>query len=199
MIPFFNMLLKGRKSEGPLNEHRPIAITPNGAARVELSTATSPVFPGATPPADTSGESLWLNTNAGYEGLYFYDLTRGKWLETTLIKHSWGEDIADNKVLAPAGIGNAGTGAGHLAPQDLTLVGVTSHARAGNLSKTLEVREDETTILSNFSLVGGSFENMTLDVDVTGGASKTLDSFATNAGANVLDVVVDAYFRRRGA
>jgi hypothetical protein len=198
MIPFIGMLFKGRKSEGPNTEHRPIAITPDGAAKVELTTATSPVFPGALPPADVSGQSLWLNTNAGMEGLYFFDLARGKWLETTLITRSWGEDVADNKILSPVGVENAGLGAGYPAPQNLTLVGVAAHTRTGNLAKGIEVRADGATVLLSFALSGGNFENMNLNVDVAGGGTRYLDAFAVAAGASATDLSVDAFFRRRG-
>ena len=199
MIPFFGVLFKGRKSEGPNNEQRPIAITPNGAARVELSTATSPVFPGATPPADISGESLWLNTNAGYEGLYFYDLTRGKWLETALQKFSFGEDIADNKILSPAGITNAGTDTGYLVPQGITIVGVAAHARTGNPTKPFQVRTNAAAVLTSFSLTAFDFEDMDLNVDLAGGIPTFVDVFATNTGASSTDVTIEIYYRRSGS
>jgi hypothetical protein len=134
------------------------------------------------------------------EGIYFFDLARGKWLETTLIKHSWGEDIADNKVLSPVGVGTAGLGAGYPAPQDLTLVGVAAHTRAGDLSKGIEVRADGATVLLSFALDGtGNFSDMTANTDVAGSASRYLDAFAVAAGASATDLSVDAFFRRRGA
>jgi hypothetical protein len=199
MIPFFNALLKGRKAEGPNNEHRPIAITANGAAKVELSTATSPVLPGAAPPADTTGTLLWSNTNAGQEGVYFYDLVRAKWLDQAYLPgFSFGRDSADNQTLRTPGILTVGAGGGIGLPnQNLTLVGIRAHARSGNGAKSFQVRLNGAPI-QTFALTAFEYDVQTLDVDIAAAAGQYLDVFAEAAGAPARDVSVTLFLRRRG-
>jgi hypothetical protein len=197
MIPFFNALLKGRKAEGPVTEHRPVGVDAQGRLLVSTST-TSPVQVGTTPPTTIDGTILWNNTNPGQEGLYFYDQTRGKWLETALQLHTWGDDSANNEVLRTEPVQTAGVGTGHLVSQDITIVGIQAHARAGEATKGFEVRLN-TVVVASFNLTAFNFDDMTLDVDVAGGATNVLDMFAVSAGGGSQDVTIDVYWRRRGS
>jgi hypothetical protein len=210
MIPFFNALLKGRKAEGPNNEHRPIAITTDGAAKVELSTATSPVFPGAAPPADITGQSLWLNTNTGADGIYFYDLSRSKWLDINEVPLLFGDDAADNQVMRVIGVNTPGNGTGLHIPVavDVTLTRVYALARDGNQTKSFDIRRrvvnGATAVVDTFTMSGvgpdGSvFVDESLDLDVAGGANVFLDVFAEAAGFSSRDITIQLFYRRRGA
>lgn len=203
-----DMILKGKRSSD--SAFIPIEVTDEGAAKVELSTAQKPVFPGAAPPADISGESLWLNTNAGAEGLYFYDLTRAKWLESGSRSYLWGDDAADNQVMRSIGVNTPGDGSGYLLPvaTDITLVGLYAHARAGNQAKSFDIRRREPggviSVLTTFSMAAtGASEsasvNETLNIDVAAGGDAFIDVFAEAAGASSQDVTIQLIYRRRGA
>lgn len=199
MIPFFSALLKGRKAEGPVTEQRPVAVDTGGRLLVN-SLGYQPVEVGVTPPTTVDGTVLWLNTNAGAEGLYFYDQTRSKWLETGLQRYVWGDDNADNAVLRTEPVQTAGVGTGHLVSQDITIVGIQAHARGGNATKGFEVRLNQTLVPGlAFNLVASDFADMTLDVDVAGAASNILDMFAVAAGSGAFDVTIDVFYRRRAS
>ena len=199
MIPFLNTLLKGRKAEGPVTEHRPIAVDASGRMLVNTSIST-PVEVGSTAPTTVDGTILWLNTNAGQEGVYFYDQTRNKWLESGLQNHTWGDDNANNEVLRTEPVQTAGVGTGHLVAQDITIVGIQAHARAGQADKGFEVRLNTVLIPGlAFNLVASNFSDMTLDVDVAGAATNVLDMFAVSAGGGAQDVTIDVFYRRRAS
>jgi hypothetical protein len=199
VIPFLNTLLKGRKAEGPVTEHRPVAVDASGRVLVNMS-SSSPVEVGASAPTTVDGTILWLNTNAGEEGLYFFDQTRSKWLEAGLQSFVFGDDFANNEVMRTAVVNSAGVGTGHLVSQDITVVGIRAHARAGQADKGFEVRLNTSPIAGlAFNLVASNFSDMTLDVDVAGAVANVLDVFAVSAGGSAQDVTIDVLYRRRAS
>ena len=199
MIPFLNTLLKGRKAEGPVTEHRPVAVDAAGRVLVNMS-ASTPVEVGTTAPTTTDGTILWLNTNAGLEGLYFFDQTRSKWLEVGARSYVFGDDGANNEVMRTAVVNSPGVGTGHLISEDITVVGIKAHARAGQSDKGFELRLNTTPIAGlAFNLVASNFDNQNLDVDIAGGAANVLDAFAVSAGGGAQDVTIDGFDRRRAS
>ena len=196
-----------RKSDG---EIAPVATTADNALCVEVSTAQSPVFPGAAPPADVSGESLWLNTNASAEGVFFYDLSRSKWLDINEVPLLFGDDAADNQVMRVIGVNTPGDGAGLHIPVavDVTLTRVYALARDGNQTKSFDIRRrvvnGATAVVDTFTMSavgpdGSVFVDESLDVDVAGGANVFLDVFAEAAGGSSQDITIQLFYRRRGA
>ena len=199
MIPFLNTLLKGRKAEGPVTEHRPVAVDAAGRVLVNMS-ASTPVEVGTTAPTTTDGTILWLNTNAGLEGLYFFDQTRSKWLEVGARSFVFGDDNANNEVLRTAVVNSPGVGTGHLISEDITVVGIKAHARGGQADKGFELRLNTTPIAGlAFNLVASNFDDQNLDVDIAGGAANVLDVFAVSAGGAAQDVTIDVFYRRRAS
>lgn len=168
-----------------------------GRIRVNMLDGT-PLVVGTTPPTVTDGTELWLNTNAGLEGLYFRDQTRAKWLEVAMTTLPYGLDNADGSQLRPAGINVPSAGSGYLVPQNVTIIGVTAHSTGGLATKGFNVRLNTVTQFS-FNLVANNYSNFNQNTDIAGGASTALDVFAQSAGVAATDVNVVLYLRRRAS
>jgi hypothetical protein len=194
-LAWFNSLTTFRKSSGSGFEVP--RLDSDGRIRVS-SVSEELVIVSGSSPTNTDGSTLWNNTTSGEEGLYFYDQTRGKWLETAITTLPYGLDSADNAQFRPAGINFASVGSGYLVPQDITIVGVTAHATGGLATKGIDVRLNTVTQFS-FNLAANNFSDFTLNTDIAGGAAQVLDIFAQAAGGAATDITVVLYVRRRAS
>ena len=194
MIPFLNMLLKGRKAEGPVTEHRPVAVDSQG--RLLTSQLTyAPVEVGNTAPTTIDGTVLWNNTTAGMEGLYFYDLARSKWLSVDSRTYTFGGDALDNQLARTECVNSAGVGTGHLVEKNITIVGVYANARAGNQTKQFNIRLNQ-SVVASFSLTSRKYADSNANIDIAGSATSVLDIFVAAAGGNTNDITIDLVYRR---
>jgi len=165
----------------------------SGRIRVNMLNSM-PVHVGATPPTEVDGTSLWLNTNAGYEGLYFRDQTRGKWLSTSETRLSFGHDNADNQLLRHNSIQTPQTGTGVRAPRDGTIIGVVALAADGEPAKQLDVRVNGVSVLTT-TLTAFVYANITANIDFAAG--DRIDVFAASPAGGVQDIAYDVFVRWR--
>jgi len=178
-----------------------------------LSDVSSAIQVGNSAPTITNGSILWLNTNSGYEGLYFRDQTRGKWLEIAARGLHLGEDNANNSNLGFAGVNNAGEFTGYNLNFDYTICEIHASCRDINNqnSKNIEIRkrdddDNSFTAVHDFDLVRegtgsdqpGYFSAMDIDVDVSA-AKSMLYMFVQGGTPNITDVVVYLVIRKRAS
>jgi hypothetical protein len=167
----------------------------DAGGRIQITTlSASPLAVGPSAPGTVDGSVLWHNTSSGYEGLYFRDQTRGKWLSVAETRYGFGHDNADNQLLRTDGIDTPATGTGHRLPRDGTITGFSALAVGGQVNKTLLIRINGVTVatlvLSTYALT-----DLTLNVDVAAG--DRLDMYVDAPGVNVTDVVADVFMRWR--
>jgi len=147
---------------------------------------------GTTAPTTTDGTVLWNHTGTGLEGLYFRDITRGKWLGD-MCRYSFGADSSDNANLRVVGGDSAGNGYGHLLPTDMAIIHISAHARAGQASKSFQVQINGASVqalaLSSYN------HDSEYNIDAAAGGILTIRSDA--AGSASRDVVIDVFCRRR--
>lgn len=187
---WLNSLVTFRKQGGGLAVPQ---LDADGRIRVSMLNST-PVVVSASPPAEVDGTSLWLNTNAGYEGVYFRDQTRGKWLSVAEVNYAFGHDNADNQTLRFNGQQTPQTGAGIRLPRDATIVAVVAHAADGELNKQLDLRVNAVSVLTT-TLAAGAYSNIAVDVDAAAG--DLLDVFAASPSGGVQDIAYDVFVRWR--
>lgn len=161
--------------------------------RIRISMAPeSLIVVGTSAPVTTDGTVLWNNTTVGKEGLYFRDMTRGKWLGD-MCKYTFGADSSDNANLRLLGVSSVGNGSGYLVPVDMTVVHISAHARAGQSDKGLQLLVSGTSVqalaLSSYN------HDAEYNIDIAGGSVLSMKSDA--AGSATRDIVVDVYCRRR--
>lgn len=192
MNPFIwlQSLITFRKSGGGLVVPE---LDANGRIRVTMLNS-APVHVGTTPPAEVDGTTLWLNTNAGYEGVYFRDQTRAKWLSTSEARLPFGHDNADNQLLRHNDIQTPQTGTGVRAPRDGTIIAVAALAANGAPTKQLDVRVNGVSVLTT-TLVASAYTNITANIDFAAG--DRIDVFAASPAGGVQDIAYDVYARWR--
>ncbi len=167
----------------------------DAGGRIQITTlSASPLEVGTTAPATVDGSVVWHNTSAGYEGLYFRDQTRAKWLSVAETRYGFGHDNADNQLARTDGIDTPQTGTGHRLPRDGTIVGYAALAAAGQAGKNLLIRVNGTTA-ATMTMVGLALTNNALNVDFVSG--DRLDIFIDTPGVGVQDVVADVFVRWR--
>jgi len=192
MNPFvwLQSLVTFRKSGGGL-----VVPELDASGRIRVTTVTAnPVVVGTTPPSVVDGSELWVNTNAGYEGLYFRDQTRAKWLSTEAARYGFGHDNADNQLLRPDGVNTPQTGTGHRLPRDGTIVSYAALAAGGQTGKNLLIRINGSTV-ATMTMSGLALTNTSLNINFS--ANDRLDIFVDAPGTNVQDVVADVFVRWR--
>jgi len=167
----------------------------DAGGRIRVSLLSDPgVSVGATPPSTVDGSVLWLNTNAGYEGLYFRDQTRNKWLSTSEVGYGYGQDSADNQILRMNSISTPAATCGNYLPRDGTIVAVAVRAVGGVPNKGMQVRVNGASVLS-FALSSSEYVNLTVDQNFSAG--QRLDVFVEAPAGPVNDVAADVFVRWR--
>lgn len=126
---------------------------------------------------------------------YIFDPTRNKTLSINRETYHFAHDRADSQYLRSAGLNAPGANSGFEIPNNATIVAFGAHARAGNTSKTFQIRRNNNSVspLVIFSFPGIATPNIstsddTLNVDIVAGDH--LQVFATGPGASSNDVVV---------
>lgn len=169
----------------------------DASGRIQVSlVSSSPLEVSATAPSTTNGTVLWHNTTAGYEGLYFRDQTRSKWLSVSEARFGFGHDNADNQLARLDGIDTPQTGSGYRMPRDGTIIAFAGLAVAGQTGKVLFIRLNGSTV-ATMTLSTYALTDLTLNVDCAAG--DRLDLFVDTPGTGVQDLTAHVYIRWRDA
>lgn len=189
-IPWLQSLLTFRKSTGGFEVPQ---LDSDGRIRIS-AVQVDPVEVGTSAPTDISGVVLWNNTNAGEEGIYFYDQTRNEWLSVEMGSLFWGEDNADGNVFEPVGVRTMSSSGGYRMRRDGKIVGISVYSDGGNAAKDMEIRiNDVTPAALSLTTSGNVFSDNTLDIDFSSG--DLINAGALPAGSAATDVTVILDYR----
>lgn len=131
------------------------------------------------------------NTQTINGDVYYFDITRNKWLSSSECQFVWTENIIDGKFMS---VGNViSFDAGYIVPQDFTITKMTVSS-TGHLTKEMQIRINENTVHA-FNLSGGRYSSTSLNIDINTG--EMIKIFVSGNGNPIKDVVVVIYGKWR--
>lgn len=184
-------LITFRKSTG--NELTVPRLDSQG--RIRISTVESNANDvGPTPPSGVDGYTLWNNTTTGNEGVFFYDLSRSKWLSIAEKDFDFGHDSTDGSDLRPTGIRTTRTNTGYIVRKDATIVGLTIHGSGNNAAKDFNIVING-VVNSTYTTASFDFISSTLNIDISAGDILSMSS--ATGGASTQDITAQVTTRWR--